>query len=47
MCEHCNYSIIQGQQTPLHWAAMRGHTDSVALLVASGANVNMKDNVVS
>ena len=47
MCEHCNYSIIQGQKTPLHWAAGSGHTDSVALLVASGANVNMKDNVVS
>ena len=47
MCEHCNYSIIQNQQTPLHFAASSGRTDSVALLVASGANVNMKDNVVS
>lgn len=45
MCEHCNYSIIQMQRTPLHWAARRDHTDSVALLVASGANVNMKDKV--
>ena len=45
MCEHCNYSIIQWQETPLHFAAGRGHTDSVALLVASGANVNMKDKV--
>jgi len=31
--------------TPLHDAAREGHTDSVALLVASGANVNMKDGV--
>ena len=31
--------------TPLHWAALRGNTDTVALLVKSGANVNMKDNV--
>ena len=31
--------------TPLHWAAGRGHTDCVALLMKSGANVNMKDKV--
>ena len=31
--------------TPLHWAARRGKTDTVALLVKSGANVNMKDMV--
>ena len=39
------YFIIQLQATPLHYAAARGHTDSVALLVASGADVNMKDCV--
>ena len=39
------YYIIQGQRTPLHWAAVNGHTDSVALLVASGADTNMKDDV--
>ena len=39
------YSIIQVQWTPLHYAAALGHTDSVALLAASGANVNMKDKV--
>ena len=31
--------------TPLHYAAMYGHTDSVALLVSRGADINMKDNV--
>ena len=31
--------------TPLQWAARRGKTDTVALLVKSGANVNMKDDV--
>ena len=39
------YYIIQGQYTPLHLAAKNGHTDSVALLVASGADINMKDIV--
>ena len=39
------YFIIQWQNTPLHRAAASGHTDSVALLVASGADINMKNNV--
>ena len=39
------YFIIQLQSTPLHIAARHGHTDSVALLVASGADINMKDDV--
>ena len=37
--------LLQWQSTPLHWAAEKGHTDSVALLVASGADINMKDQV--
>lgn len=36
---------MQGYRTPLHYATSKGHTDSVALLVASGADVNVKDNV--
>ena len=39
------YYIIQWQSTPLHIAAANGHTDSVALLVASGADINMKNKV--
>ena len=39
------FIIIQLQQTPLHYAARDGHTDSVALLVANGADVNMKTKV--
>ena len=31
--------------TPLHYAAECGHTNSVALLVSRGADINMKDNV--
>ena len=40
-----NYTIIQLQNTPLHCAAGRGYTDIVALLVASGADINMKNEV--
>ena len=50
MCKHCSVVndhviIIQDQRTPLHEAAYMGHTDSVALLAANGADVNMKDKV--
>ena len=31
--------------TPLHYAAMEGHTNVVTLLVGKGANVNMKNKV--
>lgn len=34
----------QDGQTPLHWAAARGHKDVAELLVRSGADVNAKDN---
>ena len=50
MCKHCgvvndDVIIIQWQNTPLHFAANNGHTDSVALLAANGADVNMKEEV--
>ena len=38
--------IIQAKATPLHCAAIEGHTACVALLVANGADASMK-NVVS
>jgi len=31
--------------TPLHRAASRGHVDTVALLVSSGANINAMTEV--
>ena len=50
MCKHCSVVnddviIIQGRDTPLHYAAYKGHTDSVALLAANGADVNMEEEV--
>jgi uncharacterized protein len=30
--------------TPLHWAAMTGHTDIAKLLLTHGAEVNAKSN---
>ena len=38
--------IIQLKWTPLHYAANYDHSDTVALLVKNGADINMK-NVVS
>ena len=43
----CFCIIIQWQNTPLHWAAKAGQSDSVALLVASGADINMKTNEIN
>ena len=30
------------QMTPLHWAAEKGHVDTVQYLVWIGANINIK-----
>ena len=38
-------TIIQTQRTPLHYAALWGHTDTVALLTVNEADVNMKNKV--
>lgn len=41
----CNVNAIGGvlASTPLHWAARHGHTRMVAVLVNSGAAVNIRD----
>ena len=31
------------QKTPLHYAVMKSHTETVKYLVEQGANVNIKD----
>ena len=31
------------QRTPLHYAAMKGHSETVQYLVKQGANVHVKD----
>ena len=32
------------QMSPLHWAAVEGHTNTVKCLVEEGANLNCQDN---
>lgn len=36
---------VQGR-TALHLAAMMGHTEMVALLIAQGSNINAMDQVI-
>ncbi len=36
-------SLLQGEWTPLHFAAWTGQTATVELLIAAGANVYAKD----
>ena len=33
----------RAENTPLHWASLRGHKEVVVLLVEKGANVNAQD----
>ena len=50
---HCTYTVMSNNNILLYrtsghhstMAAYLGHSDCVALLAASGANVNMKDDV--
>ena len=37
--------FLQDHQTPLHFAAYNGHTDTVKILIEKGADVNAKDEV--
>ena len=40
-----NYIIQWTDNTPLAFAAAEGNTEMISLLIAHGANVNMKDEV--
>ena len=37
--------VTQNQYTPLHWACIRDHKDVAAMLVESGASVEVVDAV--
>ena len=39
------YSIVQGQWTPLHYAAREGHSGTAQVLVEGKANVDACDEV--
>ena len=41
------FGLVQGKSTPLHWAAMEGHSDSVQLLLAADSNPNVESYVSS
>ena len=37
--------VLQGGDTPLHWAACNGHNKAIDILMAAGAKVDVKNNV--
>ena len=37
--------MVQYKSTPLHMAAMKGHSESVQLLLAAKSNVNAEERV--
>ena len=39
------YDFVQDQTTPLHYAAAKGHSDIVKVLLEKEANVNAKKKV--
>ena len=41
------FGLVQNKSTPLHWAAMEGHSDTVQLLLAADSNPNVQDIVSS
>ena len=46
-CQVCAYMVdcvSPHQYTPLHWAAVSGHIDTVQCLIKEGAEINIRDN---
>ena len=39
--------LLQNKATPLYYAAQKGHSESVQLLLAAGSNPNVEDSVSS
>ena len=45
MLQSCTVVTLQDGRTALHWAALRGHTAALKVLVAAGAGLNIADLV--
>ena len=45
MLQSCMVVTLQDGRTALHWAALRGHTAALKVLVAAGAGLNVADLV--
>ena len=43
--ELCGVDCVQFMETPLHYAAQNGHSESVQLLLTAKGNVNAEDEV--
>ena len=38
--------MLQDKRTPLYWASIRGHVDTVSTLLAHGGDVEAQDKVI-
>ena len=45
MCNNYCKHVLQSGDTPLHYAALIGHTEAVDYLIGIGATVDIRNNV--